>query len=224
MYLSPTSYIGCCGCLVGVLLIGPYMWYTLIKMIIVIIDRIGVNIANNIFGKNWLYFINRRAQGNVYRDMSSVTATSAEISDASKEDVMNARKIAIHVRRIFDGCNPKFYGDHWHYKEVKVDELAARVSAERNYKLKWLFGDQTQRESGMLPFLTDEELEILQKRFIWAKTRMDTISFCRFCLFIGEALHCTRKFLKENEEDDEERGSVWDRVNMKTAPSQVYEN
>ena len=201
------------------------MAYALGTLIVVYIDRVGVNIANNIFGKNWLYFINKRAQGNVYRDMSSVTATSAEISDASKEDVMNARKIAIHARRIFDGCKPKFYGDHWHYKEVKVDELEARVSAERNYKLKWLFDrDETGRESDMLPFLTDEELEILLKRFNWAKTRMDTISFCRFCLFIGEALHGTRMFLKANEEDDEERGSLWDMANMKTAPSQVYEN
>ena len=179
-------------------------------MIVKIIDRTGVNVANNMFGKHWLYFIDKKAQGMVYRDMSSLTATGFEISDASRENVKNARNIAIHARRLFDGCKPHFYGDHWHYQEVKVEVLAARVSADRNSKLEWLTGEVTGSRREMIPFLTDEELSILQKRFTWARTQMDTISFSKFCLFIGEALHGTRTFLK-----DEDVGN---------AVGQMYEN
>ena len=196
----------------GMILIPFYVTYSVGRTILVTVDRIGVNVANNLFGKHWLYFINKKAQSNVYRDMSSLTATAAQISDASKEDVMNARKIAIHARRIFDGCNPNFYGDHWHYREVKVEELAARVSAQSEFKLKWSSRALQER----IPFLTNEELNILQKRFIWARTRMDTISFSKFCLFIGEALHDTRKFLKAD--GDENKDSVRNAVN------QMYEN
>ena len=186
-----------------------YTTYYLVMIIVKIIDRTGVNVANNMFGKHWLYFIDKKAQGVVYRDMSSLTATGFEISDASREDVKNARNIAIHARRLFDGCNPDFHGDHWHYQEVKVEALAARVSADRKSNVKWR-SEKDGAHLDMIPFLTDEELRILQKRFNWAKTQMDTISFSKFCLFIGEALHGTRKFLK-----DEDVGN---------AVSQMYEN
>ena len=180
----------------GLILAPFYVTYALFMMLVVLVDRIGVTFANNVFGKHWLYFINKKAQGSVYRDMSSLTDTAVQISDAKRKDVKNAQKIAIHARRIFDDCNPTFYEDHWHYREVKVDVLATRVSAQRKAKLKWLTGEET-GEVDMIPFLTDEELKVLEKRFIWAKSRMETCSFSKFCLFIGEALHGTRKFLEE---------------------------
>ena len=161
------------------------MIYSLFVTLVVTIDRIGVNIANNVFHKNWLYFINKRAMAKVYRDMSSLTAAPDQISDASIVDIMDARKIAIDARRMFDGCNPRFYGDHWHYQEVKLEVLATRVSTHGKSKL----------------WLADGELKILQERFNWASTRMDTISFSKFCLFLGEALHDTREFLVRNEDD-----------------------
>ena len=186
--------------MIGVILSPFYIIYALFMMLVVLVDRIGVTIANNLFGKHWLYFINKKAQGSVYRDnMSSLTDSAIQISDAKRKDVKNAQKIAIHARRIFDDCNPTFYGDHWHYKEVKVDVLATRVSAQRKAKLKWLTGEET-GEVDMIPFLTDEELKVLETRFIWASRTLETISFSKFCLFIGEALHGTRKFLEEEKD------------------------
>jgi len=44
---------GCCGCMCGAILLPLAVAYYACRMLIVFIDRLGVTIANNVFGQRW---------------------------------------------------------------------------------------------------------------------------------------------------------------------------
>jgi hypothetical protein len=91
------------------------------------------------------------------------------VSDVYVNFIRDARQYAIDARDMFDSCGPSFPPEHWHWREVDMEKLITKV------------------ESGGSK-LTPEELKTLVERMNWAKTRMKSISFNRFCLYIGEAL------------------------------------
>lgn len=163
---------GCMGCMWGCIVSPIYVFYAACMTVVTFIDRVCVTIANNIFGKNWLYCIDRSASAKVYRDVPT-SAEESKMSDAGVLDIQEAREIAIAAQQMFNQCKPKFYHDHWHYTEVKVEDLSRRVTLSAGKSL------------GLSP----EEFQVLKERFVWAKTQMDTVSYSRFCLFIGEAVH-----------------------------------
>lgn len=165
---------GVFGCLVGIIVCPFYVFFTLVDMFIVVIDRFGVTVANNIFHKRWLYFIDRTAEARVY-------VRPPELSDAKEmgtlknvQSIVKAEKIALDAWGIFDECKPDFPKDHYHWREVKIEALAAKVKSNNG---KQKIG------------LSQEEFHTLSQRLDWAKTKMESLSYNRFCLFIGEAVH-----------------------------------
>mmetsp|Transcript_12951 Transcript_12951/g.26196 ORF Transcript_12951/g.26196 Transcript_12951/m.26196 type:complete len:880 (+) Transcript_12951:165-2804(+) len=170
---------GCLGCMWGFAVSPFYMIWAGIMTIVTLVDRLGVTIANNIFGKNWLFFIDRRAKAKVYREIP--TADGKEVSISSVIDVHAAREIAGDARKMFDQCKPSFsYHDHWNWEEVSLESLSKRVTWARKAALS--------TDKPMLK-LTPEEFQILEERITWAKKKMESLSYSRFCLFLGEAVH-----------------------------------
>ena len=152
--------------------------------LVTFIDRVGVNVANNIFGQHWLYFIDWDASAKVYRDMSSLSETAEPVSVVSVQYVMEARNVAIAAKKLFVNCKPDFPEGHYHWRECNTHTLASEVSNQGRSRLG----------------LTMEEFHTLVSRFDWAKGRgIEKMSYSRFCLFIGEAVH--GRFYS-NEDDD----------------------
>jgi hypothetical protein len=150
---------------------------------VVLIDRIGVSIANNAFGKQWLYFIDRSTVAKVYGNTSTLSSNQP-VSKKFVKYIREARQLAIDARDTFDSCSPSFPKEHWNWREVDTDKLTEKV--EHGGKLK----------------LTKQEMKTLSERMEWEKSRSEKISFNKFCLFIGEALRD-----RFDHEDDEELNS-----------------
>ena len=182
IYAIPDKFarrLGLLGCLVGILACPFYVVYGLYRMIIVFIDRIGVTISNNILDKQWLYYIDPTANAKVYRDMSTLSSTMKKVSDIYALDVRAAREIAIKAKRIFDECKPSFINENWHWREVDLATLESKVIQE---KVRVNNGNDSKLG------LSGVELDTLTERSSWAKERMESLSYNRFCLFIGEAV------------------------------------
>jgi hypothetical protein len=163
---------GLFGCIFGIVACPLYFCKGIWKLIFNHVDRLGVTIANGIFDKQWLYFINKSAISQVYRDISKLSETRNLVSDESVQFIKEARQIAIVARSMFVACKPKFMNGHWHYREVKTKELASRLTNT---------GDNLK--------LSEKEFKVLVERLSWASMQMDSMSYNRFCLFIGEAVH-----------------------------------
>jgi len=168
---------GLFGCIFGLLASPLYFAFSLVMTIVTIVDRLGVTVANGVFGMQWLYFIDRRANATVYMDRvdtSTLSATGTLISNESIRCVTEARQIAIECRQIFNMCKPGYVSDHWNFREVDIELLSAKVIND-NGKSKLE--------------LSEVEFKTLEKRLDWAKLRMKHLSYNRFCLYVGEAVH-----------------------------------
>ncbi|KAL7522600.1 hypothetical protein ACHAWX_007701 [Stephanocyclus meneghinianus] len=160
---------GAFGCIFGLVVWPFYFVYSIFMMFIVYIDRQGVLIANEFFGKQWLYFIDTTAVAKVYRDMSTLSS-GVPVSNAYVKYISEARLLAIEARDMFDNCSPSFPKEHWHWREVDIEKLVSTVYSASESKF------------------SKEELRTLRNRLDREKTRMKSLSFNRFCLFIGEAV------------------------------------
>ena len=175
---------GLLGCIFGIIVSPLYFVYGLIMTIVTVIDRLGVTVANGVFGMQWLYFLDRRANATVYADKSSLSATGKLISNESIRCITEARQIALDCRQIFSGCKPGYVSDHWHFREVEVELLLAKVVDSGKSKLG----------------LSEVEFMTLKKRLDWANLRSKHLSYNRFCLYVGEAVH--GRFFTENSNPD----------------------
>ncbi len=173
---------GLLGCIAGCFVMPFYFAYAIFRMVVITIDRFGVTIANNVFGRQWLYFIDSSARAKVYRD-DVQNIPPVEVSNVSVHYIVEARKVAIDARKLFLQCNPKFAEHHWHWREASVDVLVNKLEKSQD-RLD----------------ITDLEFETLKERF--ASFDKETISFSRFCLFIGEAIHARFTRLREPETRD----------------------
>ena len=104
-------------------------------------------------------------KGRVCVNLDKNEARSAQL-------IREARQITIDARIMFDACKPLFINGCWHYREVQIKDLASRLTNSRGSNLR----------------LSEKEFKTLDKRLNWATTRMDSMSYNRFCLFIGEAV------------------------------------
>ena len=167
---------GVVGFVVGFIVMPLYVLYALYRTMVVLVDRLGVTVGNGLCGKHWLYFIDKSASAKVYRDVSSLSSadTGNKVSETSILHIIEAHKIAVDASGIFHQCHPNFPEDHWHWKEVEIDALVSRVN-----------GVGGRLKLGLSP----SEFQVLLRRLDWAKMRMVGVSYSRFCLFIGEAVH-----------------------------------
>jgi hypothetical protein len=163
---------GLFGCIFGIVASPLYFCHAVWNLMVNHIDRLGVTVANGIFGKQWLYFIDRSAVSQVYRDVSALSETRNLVSERSAQFIRDARQIAIDARTMFDASKPLFIKGCLHYREVQIKDLASRLADSHGSNLR----------------LSEEEFKTLVKRLNWAKTRMGSMSYNRLCLFIGEAV------------------------------------
>ncbi|KAL7552794.1 hypothetical protein ACHAWF_016048 [Thalassiosira exigua] len=166
---------GLLGAIVG-LILGPiYFFYSAYRTLVVFFDRLGVTIANSLFSMGWLYLFDKDARAKVYRDVESLSMTGNKFSESNIMNVIEAHRIAAHASIIFQRCHPKFHHDHWHWQEANLQKLASRVVE---------FEDRVMKTE----LLSAEEFQTLMRRLNWAKTQRESISYSRFCLYIGEAV------------------------------------
>jgi hypothetical protein len=64
---------GLVGCVFGIVASPLYLCHAVWKLMVNQIDCVGVTVVNGIFGKQWLYFIDRLAVSQVYRDVSTLS-------------------------------------------------------------------------------------------------------------------------------------------------------
>jgi len=106
----------------------------------------------------------------------------------SPENVLNissAHQFATKARKLFDECKPILREDHWHWREVDMKVLTTTVKDKGKSKLS----------------LSDEEFQKLVARCELESENISFISYSRFCLFLGEAVH-NRFSNDESEVDD----------------------
>ena len=199
-YLVPDGFArryGFFGCILGLILSPLYFLYHMFKTLLIAIDRLGVTIANNVFHKQWLYLIDKRALAKVYREDLLSLPSEKLVSGLNVQHISAAHQVAIAANAIFKGCKPRYPEDHWNWRQVKISALVSSI-----------FDNDGKSKLG----LRSEELHILSKRLDWAKTRMDCLSFNRFCLFIGEAVHA-RFYVPEEENPATDGEAVSDAIN-----------
>lgn len=176
IYEVPDKYArayGIFGALVGIFLIPFYLVWNIYRLLMVSIDRAGVTIARAC-GKNWLYFVDSSARAHVYHDVASISKSDVvKISNHNLGNIRGARVIADGARSLYKDCRPCFPDDHWNWREVPTAELMRRVKNTAKRKM----------------VLTEREHERLVSRLQWASEVYATVSFNRFCLYVGEAVH-----------------------------------
>jgi len=165
---------GLFGCIFGICVCPLFFLYGLYAMILTFIDRLAVTIANNMFGRGWLYAIDSDSNVKVYRDISTLSTIDKKVSVESLNYITEARQIATDAKGIFNGCNPKFPRGHWHWREVSTETLASKLNTKEGKKKLGL---------------TEGEFNALMERMNWAKQQMEYVSYTRFCLYIGESVH-----------------------------------
>jgi len=109
IYHVPDKYArshGYIGFIYGTLVSPVSFCYAILRTLFRFIDRVGVAVANGVFGKQWLYFINSSAIYKVARDVSTLSQTRDLVSDESVEYVKEAHEIANNARIIYLRCKP----------------------------------------------------------------------------------------------------------------------
>lgn len=177
---------GFVGCIYGILVSPLYFCYAVFRALFRLIDRLGVAVANGAFGKQWLYLFDSSAMCKVYRDVSTLSETRNLVSEKSVLFVLEAHQIATDARNIYLRCKPKFIDDRWHYREVRIDTLMSTLIDNDGKSRRFLIEPTSKKQLALK--LSEIEFQTLVGRLNWAKTRMEYLSYNRFCLFIGEAV------------------------------------
>ena len=142
-------------------------------------------IAYNVFHKEWLYVFDSSCQAKVYQ--TSVKDQDFSDIKVSPENVLNissAHQFAVKARKLFDECKPILRGDNWHWREVEMKVLTTKVMSIDKSKLG----------------LSYDEFQKLTARLRLKRAELEFISYSKFCLFIGEAVH--DRFNDESEAND----------------------
>ena len=194
---------GLCGCIIGGL---TYPFFTvgyLIKALIVCIDRIGVGIANSCFGRQWLYFIDSTTTAKVYQCPESTGQNSLfeyqkTMSKKRLAEIASARMIADSAMSIWLSCKPEYTSEHWHWKEVLLSRLKSALLDNGRTSLGFTDVEFAKLMNRLDKYEKQKDEEI---KGVPAKDKKPlSISFSRFCLFIGEAVHL--RYIESSESEE----------------------
>jgi hypothetical protein len=198
---------GCCGCIWGCLCFPIYTIFYWFRALVVCIDRLGVAIANYCFDKQWLYMIDSTVQANVYHCPTESIANLVLMNETLEEKriikIKRGLQIARSAMSIFDTCKPKFRNGHWHWKEVPIQTLRSALMNKRGLStnLNPKIGLTTEEFTTLINRFDKYEQQQRQKQREISedddkddneqnqKQKQIFISFSRFCLFVGEAVH-----------------------------------
>ena len=178
---------GCLGCICGLLLSPIYTILYLVRSLIVCIDRTVTSYANGCFGKKWAYFIDYRNHMRVPYDSSEESSVCYDVTMDHKrrKNIKSALKLAKAALSVFINTQPTASEENWHFVEAKTHTLLLSADGKGKSKLG----------------LSTEEHGILVRQLTSYKKGRDgtgdsCISFSRFCMYLGEAVHA--RFLDDD--------------------------
>lgn len=182
---------GALGCLFGVVLFPLYMLLYLVKSLIVCVDRTGVAYANGCFGKKWLYFINPTiASGTRDNGIEEEIKYDALMNSERRSKLLTGKKLAEDALVFFDEC-----------RQVEDRSIIINNACTKDV----LMGIKSSNKFSRLA-LSARELETLVTRLRKHQDRGpedggDSLSFSRFCMFLGEAVHPRWKDIAKKEDE-----------------------
>ena len=218
VFARPDAYArthGALGCLFGVVIFPLYFVLYLWKSLIVCVDRTGVAYANGCFGKKWLYFIRPAIVTETGKNgVEEEVKYDALMNSERKSKLLIGKKLAEHALSFFDDCREGDDRSVLFSNAFTKDVLSGIGSSNKFSKLK----------------LSATELDTLKTRLQKHKDRGpeeggDSLSFSRFCMYLGEAIHPRWKEAANRKEDvylyeDTEGGQVPDLETGKSVISQ----
>jgi sterol 3beta-glucosyltransferase len=182
---------GALGCICGFLLFPVYTMLYLIKSLLVCVDRTIVSYANGCFGRQWLYFLDFSQEvESRHNGVEDEVKHDALMAPERKDKIMFAKKLAEAALHVFDECR-KVDDRKMMFRKAPTEIIMEVTASPKNIaKLG----------------LSSQESETLQARLKKLQERGpeeggESVSFSRFCLFLGEALHPR---WKENGDKDED--------------------
>ena len=189
-YLRPDKLArsnGVLGCIWGFIFFPLWMILYLIKSLLVCIDRTVVSYANGCFGKQWVYFLDFSQEAESrHNGIEDEVKHDTLMAPERKAKIMSAKKLAEDAFHVFENC---LDSDNRKMRFLKAPTKILMTST---------CTPKNEEKLG----LTLKESEMLQARLSkhqrkGPKEGGEFISFSRFCLFLGEALHPRWKVKEE---------------------------
>jgi len=182
------------GFIGGIILFPLYTLLYLIKSLFVCVDRTGVAHANGCFGKQWLYFIDDSLLTDTCDNGAELEVThDALMNPERKEKLKAGQKLAYSAILFFDECR------NFTDRVVRIHKATAEqilTGIESSSKLFSRLGLSPQETKTLIA-----RLKTHQER--GTETGGDSLSFSRFCMFLGEAVHPRWKESPSDEGKDE---------------------
>lgn len=185
---------GAFGCLCGLLLSPLYVILYFIKCMLVTVDRTVVSFANGCFGKEWVYFLDISQTTESRPNGTEVDVKhDAAMDPKRRKKLIAAKRLAESALHVFDECQ-KTKNRRTRDRKVRSDSILASVIAS----------NKTFSKLG----LTQKEKDTLQSRLKKYQECVleggdNSISFSKFCLFLGEAIQPRWKCGDQTSKDED---------------------
>lgn len=177
---------GAFGCVCGLALFPLYTLLYLIKSLLVCIDRTALSFTNGCCGKNWLYCFNYSQVFKTYDNgVEEEIKYDALMDPERKENLMIAKHLAERALLVFDDCHSKMDRKVLR-NEAPIDALLAELESSNEVVSRLE--------------LSPNESDMLRSRL--KKHADESVSFSRFCMFLGEAIHPRWKESADKVDDD----------------------
>lgn len=181
---------GFMGFFFGLFLSPLFTLKYIIKSALVFIDRCVVAFANGCFGKEWVYFLDTSQTVESRPNGVEVAIKYDALMDPKRRAMITkARKFAGAALIVFNKCRESDHGEK-RYSKASTQSLMEVISSGGRQSLMEFVSSGSRLGLG----LSRTESTKLQARLKKYKERgSEDITFSRFCLFLGEALHARWK-------------------------------
>lgn len=182
---------GAIGCLFGILLFPFSTVFWFIRALFVLVDRSVVTCMNGCFGKKWNYFWDTsmsseyRANGTEQKVMCD-----ANMDPGRRAKIQASKDIALIARDFFDHCRHRDSGSR-----LRKGEVPTELLLNESKTLVEKIGLSGRQSMILLARLKKQGEKQAQESSVGVDT---SISFSRFCLFLGESLHSRWKDMSVN--------------------------